>query len=155
MSFRDDDSDEEVDDQDQEDDYEHGEFELQLTRLICTETEMLRLNPNGTRVLVLDLTSIKALHAETRFAVGGPALVLVGLGLVAIAWFFVPNVFFACVMYLAAAALATLGAFGFFVTYVVLETNDGPLAIYCSDERDEADCFVVSVRRHLALRNEK
>jgi hypothetical protein len=131
-------------------------LELAKTRLRVVDGELQRLGANGVATMRLPLREVASVQGVTVFE---PICLIIAGAAVALIWIaaaFSQSNLLSCILFAVAVILLGFALMGMVGRYIRISTIDGgQVAVQVNDLNDEAEGFVVSVRRLLPSKNEQ
>lgn len=115
--------------------------------------ELIRFDADGEYLLRLPLNEILSVEARRQFdtlpAIGWIAT---AVGIAAIGWYLSEYHIVSVIIYVVAALFFAFPLVGAWSTGIVIRTCDGEATVSCVISREEAECFVISLRRLMRTR---
>jgi len=130
-------------------------LELAKTRLRVIGKELQRANESGGIMLRLPLDQIQTAEFRQQFNVWSLLLLVPAAGLVAIGYFVSDSTGLSILLYLGALVFTFFATLVSTCLYIVIGSASGTTSIQCSDQSDECDGFVTSLRPMIGGRQKK
>lgn len=124
-------------------------LELPSTRLFVVDTELQRLNRDGSPVFRLPLKAIQSIEYTSEFEPISLIWLVLSAGLSAIAAFVSENNIFATLLYVGALLFTFRTLLGFRSHHIVVRSTSNVTRILISDARLDGEAFVNSLRELL------